>query len=183
VKPFVYQRGDQGTWIEGSLLHVYVVIDLASQPGLARLAHGCRDALASWPISWVADKWLHITLLYAPAPAEESEERPDLTQLRTELRAVRRSGVALNLERSERGVVAVGRGVTASGGDTVAAVSVSMPGLRYSPERVKEIVATLASAAEAISAALCPLGAQLQQHQGHGARHREAARQCETLRG
>ncbi|MFJ8026796.1 IclR family transcriptional regulator [Streptomyces sp. NPDC096311] len=95
-----------------------------------------------------------LAALYAPAPADTSEERPDMTKLRADLRAVRHSGVALNLERSERGVVAVGRGVTDSGGDTVAAVSVSMPSVRYAPERVKGIVAALGLAAERISAAL-----------------------------
>ncbi|TDC76736.1 IclR family transcriptional regulator [Streptomyces hainanensis] len=90
-----------------------------------------------------------LTALYGGA-----EDRPDLTRLRAELRAVRRSGVALNLERSERGVVAVGRGVTAPGGDTVAAVAVSMPSVRYSPDRLKEIVAALTTASHAISAAL-----------------------------
>jgi DNA-binding IclR family transcriptional regulator len=92
--------------------------------------------------------------LYASAPASGSDERPDLAQLRTELRAIRRSGVALNLERSERGVVAVGRGVTNASGDTIAAVSVSMPSVRHSPSRMKEVVAALTTAATSISAAL-----------------------------
>jgi DNA-binding IclR family transcriptional regulator len=95
-----------------------------------------------------------LAALYAPAPADRAEERPDLTKLRTELRAVRKRGVALNLERSERGVVAVGRAVTDSSGDTVAAVSVSMPRVRHSPRRLEEVVAALTTAAKAISAAL-----------------------------
>lgn len=95
-----------------------------------------------------------LAALYTPAPADTSEQRPDLAQLRTELRAVRRSGTALNLERSETGVVAVGRGVTDSKGCTVAAVSVSMPAVRHTPRRLKEIIAALTSTAEAISAAL-----------------------------
>ncbi|GAB2882879.1 IclR family transcriptional regulator [Streptomyces mayteni] len=90
-----------------------------------------------------------LTALYGGA-----EDRPDLTKLRAELRAVRRSGVALNLERSERGVVAVGRGVTAPDGDTIAAVAVSMPSVRYSPHRLNEIVAALTTASHAISTAL-----------------------------
>ncbi|MET9084861.1 IclR family transcriptional regulator [Streptomyces sp. NPDC004237] len=86
--------------------------------------------------------------------ASDTEERPDLTRLRGELRAVRSSGVALNLERSERGVVAVGRGVTGADGRVVAAVSVSMPSVRYEPHRLREIVAALTTAAEAISSGL-----------------------------
>ncbi|WSQ14757.1 IclR family transcriptional regulator [Streptomyces sp. NBC_01231] len=96
-----------------------------------------------------------LAALYAiSAPTDTSEERPDLTKLCSDLRAVRRSGVAVNLGRSERGVVAVGRGVTDSGGDTVAALSVSMPSVRYAPERVKEIVEALTVAAQKISAEL-----------------------------
>ena len=95
-----------------------------------------------------------LAALYAPAPADAAEEQPDLAQLRTELRAVRRSGTALNLGRSEIGVVAVGRGVTDSKGETVAAVSVSMPSVRNSPQRLNEVIAALTRTAEAISAAL-----------------------------
>ncbi|MEV0639871.1 IclR family transcriptional regulator [Streptomyces sp. NPDC050619] len=95
-----------------------------------------------------------LAALYATAPTDASEQRPDLSKLCSDLRAVRRSGVAVNLERSERGVVAVGRGVRDAGGDTVAALSVSMPSVRYAPERVKEIVEALTLAAEKISAGL-----------------------------
>jgi DNA-binding IclR family transcriptional regulator len=92
--------------------------------------------------------------LYTTAPTNPAEERPDLEKLRAELDAIRRTGIALNLERSERGLVAVGRRVTDARGDTVAAVSVSMPSVRYEPERVQGIVAALATAAERIHAAL-----------------------------
>lgn len=94
-----------------------------------------------------------LTALYAP-PANGSDERPDLAHLRTELRAIRRSGIALNLERSERGVVAVGRAVTNASGETVAAVSVSMPSVRHSPARMQDVVAALTAAAQAISTTL-----------------------------
>ncbi|MFJ8025708.1 IclR family transcriptional regulator [Streptomyces sp. NPDC096311] len=95
-----------------------------------------------------------LTALYANAPTDGSEERPDPAELRTELSAVRRSGTAVNLERSERGVVAIGRGVTDAIGATIAAVSVSMPSVRYSAGRVQEIVSALAVTAERISAEL-----------------------------
>lgn len=70
----------------------------------------------------------------------------DLSRLRREVQAVRRSGVAVNLERSERGVVAVGRAVRDETGDVVAALSVSMPTVRYSPSRVAPVVSALAVA-------------------------------------
>lgn len=95
-----------------------------------------------------------LTALYAHAPTDGSEELPDLAELRAELRAVRSSGVAVNLERSERGLVALGRGVTDRTGATIAAVSVSMPSVRYSADRVKEIVSALTAAAEGISAGM-----------------------------
>ncbi|MPY56921.1 IclR family transcriptional regulator [Streptomyces spongiae] len=95
-----------------------------------------------------------LTALYTHIPADTTEDHPDLTELRAELRAVRRSGVAVNLERSERGVVAIGRGVTDMKGTTIAAVSVSLPSVRYSAGRVKRLVAALTAAAESVSAAL-----------------------------
>ncbi|WP_367325059.1 IclR family transcriptional regulator [Streptomyces sp. HUAS ZL42] len=97
-----------------------------------------------------------LTALYAHAPADGPEEFPDLAELRTELGAVRRTGFAVNLERSERGVVAIGRGVTDASGATIAAVSVSMPSVRYSAGEVKAIVSALATAADRISAEMEP---------------------------
>ena len=79
---------------------------------------------------------------------------PGLARLRADLRAVRRTGIAVNLERSERGLAAVGRAVHDPDGDPVAAVSVSMPTVRYRKERVPEIIAALGVAAEAITARL-----------------------------
>ncbi|MPY44096.1 IclR family transcriptional regulator [Streptomyces phyllanthi] len=123
---------------------------VGNREGMVFPAHEVTGGLVS--LAALGDD--ELTALYSPATADGSEERPDLAKLRTELRAVRQSGVALNLERSERGLVAVGRGVTDSAGATVAAVSVSMPSVRHSPHRLKEVVMALTTAAEAISAAL-----------------------------
>lgn len=84
---------------------------------------------------------------YADRPAE----RPDMSRLFEDVKAVRRTGVAVNLERSERGLAAVGVAVHDAAGDTVAAVSLSMPTVRYEPDRVAGIVAALSTAAQAIS--------------------------------
>lgn len=81
-------------------------------------------------------------------------EDVDLTKLRTELNSVRRSGIAINLERSERGLTALGHAITNSQGATVAAVSISMPSARYSPTRVKHLTPALTTTAHEISAAL-----------------------------
>ena len=86
-----------------------------------------------------------LTTLYDAAPPGE---RIDLTKLRTELEAVRRSGIAINLERTERGLIAMGHGITDATGTTVAAVSVSMPSVRYSTARIRRITPALTAAAE-----------------------------------
>ncbi|MFE2041992.1 IclR family transcriptional regulator [Streptomyces sp. NPDC059477] len=99
-----------------------------------------------------------LSALYATAPADGSEELPDLTELRATLGAVRRRGIAVNLGRSERGLVAVGRGVSDPAGATVAAVSVSLPSVRYSAARVREIMPALAATAERISAGMAAGG-------------------------
>lgn len=83
--------------------------------------------------------------------ADRPDEPPDLVRLHADLRAVRRTGASLNLERSERGLVAVGCGVLDAHGDTVAAVSVSMPSVRYHKERVPELISALSATAEAIT--------------------------------
>jgi DNA-binding IclR family transcriptional regulator len=71
---------------------------------------------------------------------DRPQGRPNMMRLFEDLAAVRRTGVAVNLERSERGLAAVGVAVRDSAGDTVAAVSLSMPTARYERERVGEII-------------------------------------------
>lgn len=96
-----------------------------------------------------------VDALYAPERfADRPDERPDLRRLHADLRAVRRTGIAVNLERSERGLAAVGRAVLDADGDPVAAVSVSMPTVRYRKERVPEIAAALGVAADAVTQSL-----------------------------
>ena len=77
-------------------------------------------------------------------------ERPDLDRLRTELARLRRNGFAVNQERSERGLVAVGVPVRDADGTALAGLSVSMPGVRYDPHRLQTLVATLEAAARAL---------------------------------
>jgi DNA-binding IclR family transcriptional regulator len=76
---------------------------------------------------------------------------PDMARLHADLRATRRTGVAVNLERSERGLVALGVAVHDADGDPVAAVSVSMPTVRYRKDAVPEIVGALGAAAAAVT--------------------------------
>jgi DNA-binding IclR family transcriptional regulator len=96
-----------------------------------------------------------VDALYVPERfADRPQDRPDLVRLQRELRAVRRTGVAVNLERSERGLAAVGRAVLDRQGDAVAAVSVSMPTVRYRRERVPDLVAALGATADAVTRSL-----------------------------
>jgi len=62
---------------------------------------------------------------------------------------VRRRGFAINKDRTETGVTAIGRGVRI-GTRTDAAVTVSMPTVRFREDRLVDIVSALALAARAI---------------------------------
>lgn len=85
---------------------------------------------------------------------DRPEERPDLAALRTELARIRRNGFAVNRERSERGLVAVGVAVRDLDGVAQAGLSVSLPSVRYEPRRLAGLVAQLNASARAISADL-----------------------------
>ncbi|MGH3245863.1 MAG: IclR family transcriptional regulator [Trebonia sp.] len=71
-------------------------------------------------------------------------------RLVSELRLVREQGYAENLEQSESGVCAIGLCVRDKAGDPVAALSVSAPSVRYTPDRsrlfLRELRTTVARA-------------------------------------
>jgi DNA-binding IclR family transcriptional regulator len=85
-------------------------------------------------------------------------ERPDLALLRTELRRIRRTGFAVNSERSERGLVAVGVLVRGPDGTAQAGLSVSMPSVRYDPHQLRSLVASLGAAGRGLEASLASPG-------------------------
>ncbi|WP_229070408.1 2'-5' RNA ligase family protein [Actinoplanes sp. DH11] len=63
MKPFQFRHGTQA-WPAGeTLLHVYAIPDLDRDQELAELAAGCRSALAGHPLTFVQDRWLHITIM------------------------------------------------------------------------------------------------------------------------
>ncbi|MEZ7006259.1 IclR family transcriptional regulator [Streptomyces sp. AD55] len=110
-------------------------------------------------------------LLLADLPDEELEEvyaedryrdrpaeRPDLARLRAELRRLRRNGFAVNRERSERGLVAVGVPVRDADGAALAGLSLSMPSVRYDPHHLRTLVAALDTAARALERDLAGQG-------------------------
>ncbi len=93
--------------------------------------------------------------VYAPERyRERPAERPDLASLRTELVRIRRKGFAVNRERSERGLVAVGVAVRGADGAAQAGLSVSMPSVRYDPHQLPSLIATLGAAARDLEADL-----------------------------
>lgn len=92
-----------------------------------------------------------IEALYAAERyADRPTDRPDLVALTRDLDVVRRNGFALNDGRSERGVVAVGAPVRSPEGEVVAGISVSIPSVRYDPEKLPMLVGTLRATAAAL---------------------------------
>ena len=75
-------------------------------------------------------------------------------RLARELRTARRRGFAVNDQETEVGLTAVGVAVPDPSGPPSAALSVSMPRVRYSPERLPGWSAALSTAAQSIGRAL-----------------------------
>ncbi|MFC1418701.1 2'-5' RNA ligase family protein [Streptacidiphilus cavernicola] len=86
MKSFVFQRAasDWATETE-TLLHVYALIDLDRHRQLAGLLRGCREATQDFPLTFVEDRWLHITLDQIPDKAAVDIPEPEREQLRAEL--------------------------------------------------------------------------------------------------
>jgi DNA-binding IclR family transcriptional regulator len=123
------------------------VLRVGSREGMAFPAHRTTGGLVLLATLAPED----VEALY---PEEEyagrPEERPDLAKLAADLAKVRKSGFALNRERSERGIVAVGVPVRGEDGGAVAGLSVSMPSVRYDRHRLPVLVETLKRAAARI---------------------------------
>jgi DNA-binding IclR family transcriptional regulator len=75
----------------------------------------------------------------------------DRRALISELRTVRERGYGENIEESESGVCAVGICVRDGAGEAVAALSVSAPSVRYTPEQAKVFIAELRAAVSGVS--------------------------------
>ena len=75
-------------------------------------------------------------------------------RLRRELQDVSRLGYALNLQETERGLVALGVAVPSTGHAIPAAISVALPSVRWSRELLPQWEKAMRSAAEAIAADL-----------------------------
>jgi len=110
----------------------------------AHLASGGKLLLADLPAE-------QLDALYAEERwAERADERPDLAALRRELRTAREHGFAINSGRTESGLTAVGRAVRLPGERAEAALSLSLPTVRFSKERLPQLVTALALTARDI---------------------------------
>jgi IclR family transcriptional regulator, acetate operon repressor len=78
----------------------------------------------------------------------------DLERLQAELSAIARRGYGVNRGESERGVAAVGVGLLSRSREPVGAVSLSLPTVRLSSARLREMVAELLHVKEALEAEL-----------------------------
>jgi DNA-binding IclR family transcriptional regulator len=124
------------------------VLRVGSRTGMVLPAHrtsGGKALLAELPPAGVL-------LLYEGDPALETLPR--------ELATTRRRGYGLNVEESERGVVALGVAVHDAEGRAVAAVTVAAPTARFRRQDLVGVLPALRAAAEAIDGELATISAR-----------------------
>jgi IclR family transcriptional regulator, acetate operon repressor len=107
----------------------------------AHLASGGKALLASLDASAVE-------ALYA------SRSDVDVARLRRELAAIRKRGYALNNQQTEAGLAAIGVALPDPDGQSSAAVSISMPAVRFNHDKLPTLVAALSTTAAKIEQAL-----------------------------
>ena len=91
--------------------------------------------------------------LYSPQRfSDRPGAQPDMIALRRDIEAARRTGVVLNKERSEVGIVAVGVPIRNPAGLVVAGLAVSVPAPRYHDSDLARYRASLTTTARAIEA-------------------------------
>ena len=86
------------------------------------------------------------------APGAHTEHTvTDLEQLHTELKRIRRTGYATAVDELEVGLAAMAAPVRGVHGDVIAALTISGPTLRMTPERIAELKTPLIAEADALS--------------------------------
>ncbi len=75
----------------------------------------------------------------------------DLARLKAELKRIRRTGYAAAVDELEVGLAAMAAPVRGARGDVIAALSISGPTLRMTPERIAELKPVLISEADGLS--------------------------------
>src|SRR5689334_14009578 len=105
----------------------------------ARLTSGGKVLLADLPFEEVA-------LLHPELAGDEA----GLSALKRTLAGARRQGFGINVQESERGVVAVGMAVRGLTGAAIAAVTISAPTVRFSRGKVADVLPALTDTVEGI---------------------------------
>ncbi|GAA4913095.1 hypothetical protein GCM10023405_39780 [Streptomonospora salina] len=123
--------------------HVLRVGDRMGRSVPAHLASGGKAILAALPPEEVAE-------LYSGA------EEVDPARLRTELALVRDRGFAINDQRTETGVTAIGAAVTDASGAPMAALSLALPTARFDREALPAWSGTLIAAARRVAEDVAP---------------------------
>lgn len=120
---------------------------ISSREGMVFPAH--RTAAGLQLLAAMEDDELR-ALYAAERFAAEDRELPDITRLRRELAGVRRTGLALNREQSEAGIVALAVAVRGHHDLVVAGLAVSIPASRFDNREVGRLHAAMSRAAAAI---------------------------------
>lgn len=110
----------------------------------AHLTSGGKAMLADHDDATIAE-------MYAPGRwVQRAETRPDVTELLRELEGVRCTGVAMNSASTQEGVTAIGVALRVAPGPAQAAVSVSLPTVRFGEAVLPSLIAAVQVAARDI---------------------------------
>lgn len=109
----------------------------------AHLTSGGKALLAALPPD-------ELSTLYGEGGLADDQ----LDRLRGELESARRVGYAVNRESTEAGVCAIGRCIADRAGQPVAALSIAVPTVRFTRDRIEPLAAELRATAEQAAAVL-----------------------------
>ncbi|MHB0871522.1 MAG: IclR family transcriptional regulator [Chloroflexota bacterium] len=142
--------------------HQIVYLEQVSSPGwMLRMfvQVGARAPLHSTAsgkvlLAALSTEELHQTLLSYPLTPYASRTIVDVSVLLAELEEVQRQGYATDYGEQEEGVSCIAAPVQDHSGRVVAAISISGPWIRITPERVQSLVPLVQEACARLSAAL-----------------------------
>lgn len=151
---------DQGTVLYVDVIESPHEFRLSSRVGTRRSVHvtALGKALAAFLPAEQRENVLASTIFQAATPKTIG----NLVQFRQELEKIRRQGYAVDDEEAVQGARCVSAPILDSEGESVAAVSVSGPVTRVTPNQVATFAGAVISAARAISVAM-----GFSQHQAH----------------
>lgn len=101
---------------------------------------------------------LHLAAMSEPEFREylgsSSSDESRRREMAKDVELVRRRGFAVNMQRSEKGLIAIGVPVRERGGGLIAGLAVSMPSVRYEEDRLDGFVSTLRAGGAGLEADL-----------------------------